>query len=229
MKVKSLIILSVFSLSCTTGNEDSRLSQSEPVRITSLHSEDDRELAHREQKRLYSITEVFGIEVSAPEGMQGETYEYKVDNYSFYFGYDKNWEYHLQVKDKQNHLVSTHTGMSDSQIFNPTFYQTDYPGDPTVILIEGAGCGESWGNTVLIEYQDQFVEIGHLDVATRYGQHNEEFADNIAPFTEISIYQNIIDFKFTINDLVLYNDPIEYLENDELAYRFKDGELLTLR
>lgn len=225
MKSGSFLFVPLVFLSCSNSTVDSH-EELCYARISEYHS--DREEALKEQPHVYDRIELFGEQIKTTE-LQGDVISFELDGRTYLFGQDDNWHNCLKIIDKHNERQKSFSDSSDSQIFNPTFFKTEFPGDPTIILIEGAGCGESWGNSVLIETDTYLKCIGYLDLASLDDFSGQEFAQNIADYTQISIRPGTLNFSFTASHVLYYSDDPNRNEQkyagSQIHYTYASGHL----
>jgi len=138
--------------------------------------------------------------------------------------------------EKDNKLIFQSRGAWESWTLHPTIFKSKKASDPTVILAS-MGTSESWGQRVYLMNGDSIKEIGFMDVT------NKESADtsfyevgyrltDIAPYTEINLTDNSIDFSFKCDSVFYYgsigDDYDITFAGDELSYHF-DGDSLMLK
>ena len=114
----------------------------------------------------------------------------------------------LVDKTDQNRLLYISRGAYESWILHPTFFKSDLPGQPLIILA-AQGTSDSWGQQVLAMYGDRIEEIGYLDVARKEEADTSFYDDerkltDIAPFTKIKVEKGRMIIRFETDSVLLY-------------------------
>jgi len=122
----------------------------------------------------------------------------------------------------------------DSYTMLPTYFTTGDTADG-IIILANYGERESWGQNVFLLKDDQFKDLGWLDVAERGWKTQDDstfqWRDNIAPQVKVKGEDGRFAFTFKGDSVQLYDDLQGHKEvmlpTDHIAYHY-DGTQMVL-
>jgi hypothetical protein len=132
-------------------------------------------------------------------------------------------------------ILAVSSSAGDSWTMFPTFFNDPVRSDAMIIL---ANLGErsSWGQKVIRFDANGFQDLGFLDLAAIERVVHEDEVDTkllkIAPHTRVTAEENDLIFKFTSDEVHLYDDQRGTLDQaiagDRITYRWKAADGMVL-
>lgn len=130
----------------------------------------------------------------------------------------------INRQTKQVHYQDFSTG--DEDFISPYFFRTASPSDPIIILCS-SGAGYTYGVTAYAFNKNKIEKLGYMPIALN--ENPNTASTDPAPYTNISIQNNILSFSFT--KPVCTNFQSQGQKNyavGELKFVFKKGKLRML-
>jgi len=138
------------------------------------------------------------------------------------------------LPDSSAEVLAVSKPAYDSQVMLPTYFATNDPADGIIILANYGGL-ESWGQNVFLLKDQQFKDLGWLDVTERGWTTRldslQQWRTSIAPSTVVRGAAGQFEFTFTTDSVQLFDDLQDGLEvmlpSEQIKYRY-DGTSMVL-
>lgn len=138
------------------------------------------------------------------------------------------------LPDSSAEVLAVSKPAYDSQVMLPTYFATDDPADGLIILANYGGL-ESWGQNVFLLKDQQFKDLGWLDVTERGWTTRldslQQWRTSIAPSTVVRGAADQFEFTFTTDSVQLFDDLQDGMEvmfpSERIKYRY-DGSSMVL-